>query len=59
MPPRARRPDALHATTEELDYDGSTLRAAGEPVQLVYRRALYEELDPDGPLVAAARDGRA
>ena len=50
---------ALHATTEELDYDGSTLRAAGEPVQLVYRRALYEELDPDGPLVAAARDGRA
>ena len=50
---------ALHATTEELDYDGSTLLAAGEPVHLVYRRALYEELDPDGPLVAAARDGRA
>jgi glutathionylspermidine synthase len=50
---------ALHATTEELAYDGSTLRASGEPVQLVYRRALYEELDPDGPLVAAARDGRA
>jgi hypothetical protein len=47
--------EALHATTEELAYDGSTLRAGGEPVQLVYRRALVEEL-PEGDLMAAARD---
>jgi hypothetical protein len=50
--------DAVHATTEELGYDGATLTAGGEPVQLVYRRALFEDLDLAGPLVAAARDRR-
>jgi glutathionylspermidine synthase len=54
--------DALHGTLEELTYDGSVLRLAGEPVHVVYRRALLEELveHPAGEhLVAAARDGRA
>jgi hypothetical protein len=49
--------DAVHGTLAELDYDGSTLRLRGEPVQLVYRRALVEDLD-QADLVAAARDGR-
>jgi hypothetical protein len=44
-------------TLEELRYDGSTLWAGGEPAQLVYRRALLEDLD-QSDLVAAARDGR-
>jgi Glutathionylspermidine synthase preATP-grasp len=48
---------ALHATLDELTYDGSTLHARGEPVQLVYRRALLEDLD-QADLVAAARDQR-
>ncbi len=47
--------EALHTTTDEIAYDGSALRAGGEPVQLVYRRALVEEL-PEGDLMAAARD---
>ena len=49
--------EAGHFTLDELDYDGSTLRAGGEPVQLVYRRALLEDL-PEGDLVAAGRDRR-
>ena len=49
--------DALHATTDDLSYDGSNLCVAGEPVQLVYRRALLEDLD-QADLAAAARDGR-
>jgi len=49
--------DAVHGTLAELDYDGSTLHLRGEPVQLVYRRALLEDLD-QADLVAAARDGR-
>jgi hypothetical protein len=49
--------DAVHGTLDELDYDGSTLHLQGEPVQLVYRRALLEDLD-QADLVAAARDGR-
>jgi glutathionylspermidine synthase len=49
--------DAVHGTLDELDYDGSILRLRGEPVQLVYRRALLEDLD-QADLVAAARDGR-
>jgi len=49
--------EALHATTEELDYDGSVLRAGGEPVHLVYRRALIDDL-AEGDLTAAYRDGR-
>jgi glutathionylspermidine synthase len=50
--------EAVHATTEELSYDGSVLRAGGEPVQLVYRRALIDDLS-EGDLTAAYRDGAA
>jgi glutathionylspermidine synthase len=49
--------DAIPTTTEELSYDGSVLRAEGEPVDLVYRRALIDEL-AEGDLTAAYRDGR-
>jgi uncharacterized circularly permuted ATP-grasp superfamily protein len=49
--------EAVHGTLEDLAYDGSTLRVHDEPVQLVYRRALLEDLDQTD-LVAAARDGR-
>src|SRR3954452_21969919 len=49
--------EAEHATLEDVTYDGSTLHVKGEPVQLVYRRALLEDLD-QSDLVAAARDGR-
>ena len=52
---RASRPP--HATLDDVTYDGVTLRVKGEPVQLVYRRALLEDLD-QSDLVAAARDGR-
>jgi glutathionylspermidine synthase len=48
--------DAVHATTEELTYDGSVLRAGDEPVHLVYRRVLIDDLE-EGDLTAAARDG--
>jgi hypothetical protein len=48
---------ADHVTLDALRYDGSTLHADGAPVQLVYRRALLEDLD-QSDLVAAARDGR-
>jgi hypothetical protein len=48
--------EALHATTEELAYDGSVLRAGGEPINLVYRRALIDDLS-EGDLTAAYRDG--
>src|ERR687889_1754879 len=54
---RATGLEALHCTLDELRYDGSTLTAGGQPVQLVYRRALLEDLD-QSDLVAAARDGR-
>jgi glutathionylspermidine synthase len=50
--------EATHGTLDELEYDGSLLRLRGEPVHLVYRRALLEEC-PEGDLVAAARDRRA
>jgi hypothetical protein len=50
--------ETVLATHEDLAYDGGTLRAHGEPVHLVYRRALLEDC-PDGPLVAAARDRAA
>jgi glutathionylspermidine synthase len=49
--------EATFATLDDLRYDGSTLAVDGEPVHLVYRRALLEELD-QSDLVAAARDGR-
>ena len=50
--------EAIHVTTDELSYDGSVLRAGGEPVQLVYRRALVDDLT-EGDLTAAYRDGAA
>jgi glutathionylspermidine synthase len=50
--------EALWGTIEEVTYDGSHLRVRGEPVHLVYRRALLEDL-PEGDLIAAARDRRA
>jgi glutathionylspermidine synthase len=50
--------EALWGTLDEVAYDGSHLRVRGEPVQLVYRRALLEDL-PEGDLIAAARDRRA
>jgi glutathionylspermidine synthase len=50
--------EALHATLEDVEYDGSLLRIQGEPAHLVYRRALLEDL-PEGDLIAAARDRRA
>jgi len=53
---RAAGLEALHATTEELEYDGTVLRAGGEPVHLVYRRVLIDDLE-EGDLTAAARDG--
>jgi glutathionylspermidine synthase len=49
---------AIHSNIEELSYDGSVLRAGGEPVHLVYRRALIDDL-PEGDLTAAYRDGAA
>jgi glutathionylspermidine synthase len=55
---RAAGLEALHGTLAELEYDGSLLRLRGEPVHLVYRRALLEEC-PEGDLIAAARDRRA
>ena len=55
---RAAGIEALHATLDEVEYDGSVLRVQGEPVHLVYRRALLEDL-PEGDLIAAARDRRA
>ena len=54
---RAAGLEATHATLDDLTYDGSKLTVKGEPVQLVYRRALLEDLD-QSDLVAAARDGR-
>jgi glutathionylspermidine synthase len=54
---RAHGLEAVHGTLDDLAYDGSTLRVHDEPVHLVYRRALLEDLD-QADLVAAARDGR-
>jgi hypothetical protein len=50
--------EALHATTDEVTYDGSVLRAGGVPIHLVYRRILSEEVG-NGDLVAAAHEGAA
>jgi glutathionylspermidine synthase len=55
---RAAGIEALHGTLDDVAYDGSLLRVHGEPVHLVYRRALLEDL-PEGDLIAAARDRRA
>lgn len=48
--------DAIHATTDDLTYDGSALRVRTDPVHLVYRRALIDDLE-EGDLTAAFRDG--
>ena len=48
--------EATHLSTDELSYDGSVLRAGEQPVHLVYRRALIDDL-PEGDLTAAYRDG--
>jgi hypothetical protein len=54
--------DAVITTLGELGYDGSLLRAAGEPVHLVWRRALTEDIlsEPPGAaeLVGAFEEGR-
>jgi glutathionylspermidine synthase len=55
---RAAGLEALHGTLGDVEYDGSLLRVQGQPVHLVYRRALLEDC-PEGDLVAAARDRRA
>jgi hypothetical protein len=51
--------DTVVATLDDVSYDGSRLMVQGEPVQLVYRRALVESLTEDSPLALAARDRRA
>jgi hypothetical protein len=60
---RAAGLDARVATLDELTYEGGLLRAGGEPVHLVSRRVLLDELLAGAPgtdaLVAAAREGRA
>jgi len=48
--------EAVHATTDEVTYDGSELRVRGEPVELVYRRVLSEDVG-EGEIVAAACAG--
>jgi hypothetical protein len=50
--------DAVVAAVDDVSYDGSRLRAHGEPVELVYRRVLTPEA-AGSAIVAAARDGRA
>jgi len=55
---RANGIEALWGTLDDVAYDGTHLRVRGEPVHLVYRRALLEDL-PEGDLIAAARDRRA
>jgi hypothetical protein len=55
---RERRLDAVVAGLDELSYDGSRLRVQGEPVELVYRRALSPEA-AGSDLAAAAGDGCA
>jgi len=54
---RAAGLEATYAALEDVAYDGSLRRVHGEPAELVYRRALLEDLD-QSDLVAAARDGR-
>jgi hypothetical protein len=50
--------DGIIAGLDEVTYDGSSLRVQGEPVHLVYRRALAPEVAGSG-LADAVRDGRA
>jgi uncharacterized circularly permuted ATP-grasp superfamily protein len=51
--------DAAFGNLDDLSYDGSLLRLGGEPVHVVYRRAMAEEFFEGGPLVEAMRDQRA
>ena len=51
--------ETVIATLDETAYDGSNLLVGGEPVQLVYRRALIESITEDSPLAVAARERRA
>ena len=55
--------EATFASLDEVSYDGSLLRVRGQPVHLVWRRAMVEDLIArglaEGDLVAAARDRRA
>jgi uncharacterized circularly permuted ATP-grasp superfamily protein len=51
--------ETVVATLDEASYDGSQLVVDGEPVHLVYRRALIETLTEESPLAVAAREGRA
>ena len=53
--------ESVHGSTDDLEYDGAELRLGGAPVQLVYRRALVEDLAEDAAemLAAACRDRRA
>jgi hypothetical protein len=49
--------DAIVAGLDDITYDGSSLCVHGEPVHLVYRRALAPEAAGSG-LPAAVQDGR-
>jgi glutathionylspermidine synthase len=46
--------EAVHVTADQLAFDGAQLTALGQPVQLVYRRALLEDM-PGGALADAVR----
>jgi glutathionylspermidine synthase len=48
--------EAVFGTLDDVTYDGTTLRVHDEPVHLVYRRAMAEQIG-ESDLVAAARDG--
>jgi hypothetical protein len=50
--------DAVVADLDQVTYDGSRLLVQGQPVELVYRRALTPEA-AGSDLAAAAADGRA
>jgi glutathionylspermidine synthase len=48
--------EAIFGTLDDVTYDGSTLHVHGQPVHVVYRRAMAEQIG-ESDLVAAARDG--
>ncbi len=49
--------EAEHCTLDDLTYDGSLLQLRGDPVHVVLRRVLLEDLR-EGDLLSALRDGR-
>ena len=53
---RERSVEAVFGTLDDVTYDGSALHVSGQPVHLVYRRAMAEQIG-ESDLVAAARDG--